>query len=43
MVQADAWLPDLIRIGVPETYLGDGVIEKIAAKGLRLKVGCASI
>ncbi len=34
-VQADAWLPDLVRLGVLETYLGDGVIEKIAAKGLR--------
>jgi hypothetical protein len=31
-VQADAWLPDLVRLGIPETYLGDGVIEKIAAK-----------
>ncbi len=34
-VQADAWLPDLVRLGVLETYLGDGVIEKIVAKGLR--------
>jgi hypothetical protein len=34
-VQADAWLPDLVRLGILETYLGDGVIEKIVAKGLR--------
>jgi len=34
-VQADAWLPDLVRLGILETYPGDGVIEKIVAKGLR--------
>jgi hypothetical protein len=34
-VQADAWLPDLVRLGILETYLGDGVIEKIVGKGLR--------
>jgi hypothetical protein len=34
-VLADAWLPDLIRLGVLEAHLGDGVIEKIVAKGLR--------
>jgi hypothetical protein len=34
-VQADAWLPDLVRLGVLETCLGDGVIEKIVVKGLR--------
>jgi hypothetical protein len=34
-VQADAWLPDLVRLGILETHLGDGVIEKIIAKGLR--------
>jgi hypothetical protein len=34
-VQADAWLPDLVRLGILETHLGDGVIEKIVAKGLR--------
>lgn len=34
-VQADAWLPDLVRLGVLETCLGDGVIETIVAKGLR--------
>jgi hypothetical protein len=34
-VLADAWLPDLVRLGVLEAHLGDGVIEKIVAKGLR--------
>jgi hypothetical protein len=34
-VQADAWLPDLARLGILEMYLGDGVIEAIVAKGLR--------
>ena len=34
-VLADAWLPDLVRLGVLETCPGDGVIEKIVAKGLR--------
>jgi hypothetical protein len=34
-VQAEAWLPDQVRLGILETYLGDGVIEKIVAKGLR--------
>jgi hypothetical protein len=34
-VQADAWLPDLVRLGILETHLGDGVIEEIVAKGLR--------
>jgi hypothetical protein len=34
-VLADAWLPDLARLGILETYLGDGVIEEIVAKGLR--------
>jgi Insertion element 4 transposase N-terminal len=34
-VQADAWLPDLVRLGILEAHLGDGVIEKIVAKGLR--------
>jgi hypothetical protein len=34
-VQADAWLPDLVRLGILETHLGEGVIEKIVAKGLR--------
>ena len=35
MVLADAWLPDVARLGVLEAHLGDGVIEKIADKGLR--------
>ena len=26
---------DLVGLGILETYLGDGVIEKIVAKGLR--------
>jgi hypothetical protein len=34
-VLADAWLPDLARLGVLETHLGEGVIEKIVEKGLR--------
>ena len=34
-VLADAWLPDLVRLGILEAHLGDGVIEKIVAKGLR--------
>jgi hypothetical protein len=34
-VQADAWLPDAVRLGVLEAHLGDGVIEKIVAKALR--------
>jgi hypothetical protein len=34
-VLADAWLPDLVRLGVLETHLGEGVIEKIVEKGLR--------
>jgi hypothetical protein len=35
MVLADAWLPEAVRLGVLETHLGDGVIEKIVAKALR--------
>lgn len=31
-VLADAWLPDLVRLGILEAHLGDGVIEKIVAK-----------
>jgi hypothetical protein len=34
-VLADAWLPEAVRLGVLEAHLGDGVIEKIAEKGLR--------
>jgi hypothetical protein len=34
-VQAGAWPPELVRLGVLEAHLGDGVIEKIVAKGLR--------
>jgi hypothetical protein len=34
-VQADAWLPDLVRLGELEAHLGDGVIEEIAGKALR--------
>jgi hypothetical protein len=34
-VLADAWLPDLVRLGVLEAHLGDGVIEKVVEKGLR--------
>jgi hypothetical protein len=31
-VLADAWLPDLVRLGILEVHLGGGVIEKIVAK-----------
>jgi hypothetical protein len=31
-VLADAWLPDLVRLGILEAHLGDGVIENIIAK-----------
>jgi hypothetical protein len=31
-VLADAWLPDLVRLGILEPHLGDGVIEKVVAK-----------
>ena len=34
-VLADAWLPDQVRLGILEAYLGDGVIERIVEKGLR--------
>ena len=34
-VLADAWLPEAVRLGVLEAHPGDGVIEKIVAKGLR--------
>jgi hypothetical protein len=34
-VLADAWLPDLVRLGGLEEHLGDGVIEAIAGKALR--------
>ena len=34
-VLADAWLPAVVRLGILEAHLGDGVIEKIAEKALR--------
>jgi len=34
-VLADAWLPDLVRLGGLEAHLGGGVIEAIAGKALR--------
>lgn len=34
-VMADAWLPEEVRLGALEAHPGDGVIEKIVAKGLR--------
>jgi hypothetical protein len=34
-VLADAWLPDLVRLGGLEAHLGDGVIEAITDKALR--------
>jgi transposase IS4-like protein/DDE family transposase len=33
-VLADAWLPDLVRLGGLEAHLGDGTIEAIAEKAL---------
>ena len=33
-VQADGWLPDLVRLGELERHLGDGVIEAIAATAI---------
>src|SRR5712691_175599 len=33
-VLADAWLPDLVRLGELERHLGDGVIEAITAAAL---------
>lgn len=33
-VLADAWLPDLVRLGELERHLGDGVIEEIVAAAL---------
>ena len=33
-VLADAWLPDLVRLGGLEAHLGDGVIEAIAGAAL---------
>jgi Insertion element 4 transposase N-terminal len=34
-VLADAWLPEVARLGVLEAHLGDGVIERIVAKAER--------
>jgi len=34
-VLADAWLPDLVRLGELEAHLGDGTIEAIAEKAVR--------
>jgi hypothetical protein len=33
-VLADGWLPDLVRLGGLETYLGDGVIEAVVGTAL---------
>ena len=33
-VLADAWLPDLVRLGELEAHLGDGVIEDLVARAL---------
>ena len=35
-VLADAWLPDLVRLGGLEAHLGDGTIEAIAEMALRM-------
>jgi len=44
---AGGWLPDFVRLGELERYLGDGVIEAIAgaaltgrSKGMMPAVGC---
>ena len=34
-VLADAWLPDLVRLGGLEAHLGDGVIDMIAGNAVR--------
>lgn len=34
-VLADAWLPDLVRLGGLEEHLGNGVIEAVAGEALR--------
>src|SRR5215472_12300891 len=34
-VVADAWLPDLVRLGELEAHLGDGVIEAVVGKAVR--------
>ena len=34
-ILADAWLPDLVRLGELERHLGDGVIEAIVDKAVR--------
>lgn len=34
-VLADAWLPDLVRLGGLEAHLGDGVIDEIAENAVR--------
>jgi hypothetical protein len=33
-VLADAWLPDLVRLGELECHLGDGVIEDLVGTAL---------
>jgi hypothetical protein len=33
-VLADAWLPDLVRLGELERHIGDGVIEAIVGRGV---------
>jgi Insertion element 4 transposase N-terminal/Transposase DDE domain len=33
-VQAGGWLPDHVRLGLLEQYLGDGVIEAVIARGV---------
>ena len=36
-VLADAWLPDLVRLGELEAHLGEGVTEAAAVASVRLK------
>jgi hypothetical protein len=39
-VLADAWLPDLVRLGGLEAHLGDGVIEALVDTWLPQLTGC---
>jgi hypothetical protein len=39
VVLIGGWLPDFVRLGEPEPHLGERVIEKLVAAGLRA-CGC---
>ena len=38
-VLADAWLPDLVRLGELERHLGDGVIEAVVDAAIARRAG----